>query len=298
MPGGAVRRNYRIDLGYDGTDFWGSQRQPGVRTVQQTLENALERLTSSTVHATFAGRTDRGVHAVGQVASAHLSWRRDVEGLRRGLAALTPDDIVIYGVEVADDAFHARFSARRREYRYRLWRGPSPPLLSRKYVWQERSDLDIKAMREASTSLVGRHDFSSFAGAGAGVPGSVIDCVRTLFAVELVSLDQTLDPMNESSRMFELRVTGNGFLPHMVRNIMGDLVAIGRGEQSSGWLQELLEARDRRLGAPPAPPAGLVLWRVEYDEDRSRRRDLEGVSGKRGEADDEDILAEGVRDPA
>src|SRR6185437_4323818 len=157
---------------YDGTEFFGSQRQPERRTVQQEIEAALKQLTSQDVGLAFAGRTDRGVHAVGQVASGSLVWPRDDESLRFALDSLTPDDISITGMRTVDEEFHARYSARSRVYRYRIWNGPTPPVLVRRFVWHERAELNLASMNAAAAQLVGAHDFASFAGDGHGVPGS------------------------------------------------------------------------------------------------------------------------------
>ncbi|HLI51992.1 MAG TPA: tRNA pseudouridine synthase A, partial [Thermomicrobiaceae bacterium] len=164
-------RRYRIQFGYDGTHFHGSQIQPGVRTVQGELEVAAGRITGHPVQFAFAGRTDRGVHALGQVASGDLSWRSTPEQLARALQAVTPDDIVVQRVTLVNDRFHARFSARSREYRYLIWTGPIPPILSRGWVWHIRRALDCPAMNAAGAMLLGEHDFASFAGDGLGVPG-------------------------------------------------------------------------------------------------------------------------------
>ena len=257
------QRVYRIDLGYDGTDFVGSQRQPGVRTVQGALEDALHQLTGGSAPVALAGRTDRGVHAVGQVASVALEWRRGADALRRGLAALTPDDIAIYDVVEAPDAFHARFSASEREYRYRVWNGVRPPLLTRRYVAQIRAPLDVRAMNDAAGALLGTRDFAAVAGSGAGVPWSDRDCVRGVTRAEWHELPQQLEP-ERGARLLEFRIAADGFLPQMVRNIVGDLLAVGRGERDADWLAGLLEAKDRRIGMAPAEACGLVLWHVAY----------------------------------
>jgi tRNA pseudouridine38-40 synthase len=260
-------QNFRIDLGYDGTAFWGSQRQNGVRTVQADLEAVLEHVTGEPTAAIFAGRTDRGVHAVGQVANARLMWGRDSEALARALMALTPEDIGIYRVRRVDERFHARYAAREREYRYRLWNGSRPSVLLRRYVWHVRRPLEVEAMREAAGSLVGEHDFASFAGAGTGQPASGVNCVRSMRAAAVEIETATLEPLGPETRLVEIRVTANAFLPHMVRNIVGSLVAIGLGERDRNLIADLLRARDRRLAPAPAPPTGLALWRVTYDDD-------------------------------
>lgn len=257
------RRVFRIDLGYDGADFAGSQVQPGVRTVQGVVEEALARLTDEPVRLALAGRTDRGVHAVGQVASGSLRWERPVEALAAGLRALTPPDVAIYRVALAPAGFHARYDAVAREYRYRIWSGAPPPLLLRGAVWHQRRPLDLQAMVRAAEALPGEQDFAAVAGSGVGVPWAEIDRRRRVISAHWVALEQPIEP-GEGARLLEFRIVAGGYLPQMVRNIVGDLVLIGRGERPVGWLAELLRGHDRRLGAAPAPPEGLVLWHVSY----------------------------------
>lgn len=263
MMAAGVRR-VRIDLGYDGTAFFGSQRQSERRTVQREIEAALKQLTSQDVRLAFAGRTDRGVHAVGQVASGSVVWRRDDESLRFALDSLTSDDISITGVRTVDEVFHARYSAQSRVYRYRLWHGPTPPVLVRRFVWHERAALNLSAMNVAAALLVGTHDFASFAGDGLGVPGSGVDCTRTVLAASWRTLTDQWEP---GGTLYEFEVRANGFLPHMVRNIVGNICVVGRGQARPEWFEGVIARRDRRQAEAPAPPQGLVLWSVEYPND-------------------------------
>lgn len=259
-------RTFRLDLGYDGSAFFGSQRQPGVRTVQGALESAAERLAGEPTRVALAGRTDRGVHAVGQVASLRIRWARSADELARALMALTPDDLVVYGAREVDERFHARFSARWREYRYFVWEGPVPTLM-RGRVWVVRTPLNLAAMNAAADAFIGRRDFAAAAGAGVGVPWSGIDTTRTVSLARWRIVDQPFERHDRSGRLLEFRIRADGFLPHMVRNIVGSLVAVGRGDRPIGWTEELLAGRDRRRGEAPAPAQGLVLWRVAYDDD-------------------------------
>ncbi len=257
-------RPFRIDLGYDGTDFAGSQRQPGQRTVQAVVEQALEQISGQPVSITLAGRTDRGVHAVGQVASVRIDWARPAEDLARALQAVTPDDVAIYGARDVNMAFHARFSARYREYRYRITAGGLPPLLLRRVTWSVRRPLDLDRMAAATGSLIGRRDFAAVAGKGIGVPGSPVNTVRS---VSIARWREVPNPIERSGRMLEFQIGGDAFLPHMVRNIVGDLVAIGKGQFPPEWMEDLLRDGDRRQGVAPAPPQGLVLWQVRYPDE-------------------------------
>ncbi len=271
----------RLTLAYDGTGFAGSQVQPGRRTVQGELERALAVLdgASGTVRAAFAGRTDAGVHAEGQ--EAHADVRRDGwdgERWRYGLNALLSPDVRVLAVrEVAGD-WHARYDARWREYHYRVWNGPVLPPLLRGTHWHTRAALDVGVMETAARGWLGEHDFAAFAGDGKGVPGSEAEGTTTR-TVRRADWPDWLDrahrgnwavarrsrPVAGVSLTF--RVEANGFLAHMVRNMMGALAAVGRGELAPDGFTALLAGRDRRLAPPPAPPQGLTLWRVRYDDD-------------------------------
>jgi len=260
----AIVRRYRIDLGYDGTDFYGSQRQRGVRTVQEVVEDGLSRLSNGAVSLSFAGRTDRGVHAIGQVASVDLRWQRNAEALRYALDEKTPPDVSIVGVRPVGAGFHARFSASQREYHYRVWNAAVPPVLSRRFCWHVRADLDLTRLNDAAAALVGRKDFASLAGDGLGVPTSLADCTRRVTLAEWRALPEEWD--RASSQFLEFRVRADRFLPHMVRTMVGNMVEVGHGIRTTEWFESMLAARDRRVAVAPAPPQGLVLWSVEYPE--------------------------------
>lgn len=288
-------RNFRIDLGYDGTDFFGSQRQSGVRTVQGVLEETLIRLTGEATALVFAGRTDRGVHAVGQVASTRLVWTRSAMELARALEALTPDDLAVYSVIEVGDDFHARYGAVWREYRYRVWSGEAPPVLLSRYAWWIRQRVDLAAMQSATCCLIGRQDFAAVAGSGRGVPWSRDDTVRAVGLAEWRLRSAGLERGDRGSQLVEFRIRADGFLPQMVRNIVGVLAEIGRGRQPEESLAALLAARDRRRAPAPAPARGLALWRVGYAEDGRERvdRGANAKSNTRVEGD-EDILTESI----
>ncbi|MCS7050116.1 MAG: tRNA pseudouridine(38-40) synthase TruA [Thermomicrobium sp.] len=260
-------RRYRIDLGYEGTAFSGSQRQPGLRTVQGVLEEALARVVAMPVRVALAGRTDAGVHAVGQVASCDLVWRHDAETLVRALRASLPEDIVIYRATVAPAGFHARRCALDREYRYRIWLGTDPPLFLRRFVWVYAGPIDLQALQAAADFFVGTHDFRSFAGHGMGGPAATAPRFRTIDLSEWHLLEPTLEPLWGRAQILEYRVRANGFLPHMVRTMVAALLRVGTGDVSPDWIVELLRVHDRRAAPAPAPARGLVLWRVRYPED-------------------------------
>jgi len=256
-----------LTISYDGTDFAGSQVQPCRRTVQGELERALAELFGGPQTTVFAGRTDRGVHAAGQVVGV-VDGRPDLPPgtIRAALNASLPDDVAVVGVEQQPPEFHPRYDARWREYRYRIWVGPRQPL-ARAYSWQRREDLDTGEMATGAMLAIGEHDFATFAGAGEGVPWSGRSLrprgtVRTVLRADCVELRPWWGPL--TGRLVELRVVADGFLPQMVRNLAAALVEIGQGKQPSSWIGELLTTRDRRAGPTTAPAMGLTLWRVGY----------------------------------
>jgi tRNA pseudouridine38-40 synthase len=288
---------YKLTLEYDGTAFHGSQAQAPDkgRTVQGTLEAALARITGTAVRVALAGRTDSGVHARGQVASFDLRRPWTPHDLRRALNAVLPPDLVVRAAEPAPDGFHARFSATARGYRYLIRHAPAPSALARHLTWHQRGALDLARMQAAAAVLPGTHDFAAFAGQGWGVPGADPDAagpntVRTLTLARLHVLPPAADwwgglgddeeevgtefpspSQGEGSgvregRLIAFDVIGNAFLPHMVRNLAGTLVEIGRGVRPPDAIATLLTTRDRRQAAATAPPQGLCLVRVWYDD--------------------------------
>ncbi len=251
----------RLTLAYDGAAFAGSQIQPGQRTVQGDVERALTTLNAQTVRAVFAGRTDTGVHAVGQVAHADVHREREPETWRQGLNGLLSADVRVTNVMIVSDGFHARYDAMWRQYRYAIWNGDVLPPLVRGTMWHRRKPLDVAAMQAASRTLIGTHDFASFVGDGKGIPESGAETVRTMRVVEWTT-ERRSEAIAGIALVFTIE--GTGFLPHMVRNLVGSLVAIGTDDAPTDWIETLLVGKDRRLAAPTAPPHGLTLWRVRY----------------------------------
>jgi tRNA pseudouridine38-40 synthase len=256
-----VLQHVRIDLGYNGAHFYGSQRQPGVRTVQGELEEAVERITGERCRLTFSGRTDRGVHAVGQVASGTITWREPLEKLRYGLDSITGHDLAVYRVAEVPETFSARFSARSREYRYRIWSSRRRPVLAASCTYWLPEEFDISLLDQAAKTIVGEHDFRSFTGKGFGSGKSTRNTRRTVFDAGWRRMDDGLEPQGDQ---IEFRIAADSFLPHMVRNLVGAQVVIGRGDAPPGLMRELIGRRDRTSAPEPAPPEGLVLWRVTY----------------------------------
>lgn len=248
-----------LTVSYDGAPFHGFAGQPCLPTVQGTLEDALRVALRRPVETVGAGRTDAGVHALGQVVSFE-SGADDPEPreLLRSLNAIAGPDIVVAGVRRAREGFSARHDALVREYRYLLVPGPVPPLAIRGRSWWAKGALDLASMREASRHLLGEHDFRSFCVAGSAEGRST---VRNIETVEI----QPACEMGE--HCIVVRVVGRSFLHSMVRIVVGTLVEVGRGRHEPGWVGEALEACERDAAGQTAPPQGLTLWHVSYQED-------------------------------
>ena len=234
----------------------GWQRQAEGDSVQSVLEDALARFEGKPVTVHGAGRTDAGVHALGQVASVEVTFTHDVTTLVRALNAQLPEDVRVLSVDDAAPGFHARFSARSKSYRYCIRNGAIASPFERAFVWHVPQPLDVGAMQEAAAGLLGRHDFSSFRSIGTEVP----DAVRTL-TVSAVTETRSSD----TDALLTYDVSGDGFLRHMVRAIVGTLVEVGRGWRDPAQMDALLQAKDRARAGATAPPQGLFLMRVDYD---------------------------------
>jgi len=224
------------------------------------------------VTAELAGRTDRGVHAVGQVACC-LDIRPELPepGIQQALNRLLPDDIAVSAVARVREGFHPRYDATWREYRYRLWVGDKQPLIER-HAWTRRSELDVAAMAQAAALLQGTHDLASFTGGGEGVPWSPRakarrGTVRTILRCEARVVPPWWGVAPGAGYGVELRIVADGFLPQLVRTVTGGLVAVGMRERTPEWFSDLLQLRDRRYGPVLAPAHGLILWRVGYGND-------------------------------
>jgi tRNA pseudouridine38-40 synthase len=223
--------------------------------------------------ATFAGRTDAGVHAAGQVVSLP-DCRPDLapERVRQAINARLPSDVAVVAAKRGASGFDARRDAIWRSYRYRIWIGPRQPLVDG-LIAQRSRRLAITAMAEGASLLVGRHDFAAFAGSGKGVPGAehawpVHGTVREVYAAEVVEVEPWWGPAIDSGTLIEVRLVANGYLPQMVRTVAGTLIDIGRGMRPPTWISDLLRIRDRRDAGATAPPEGLTLWRVGYPGDK------------------------------
>jgi len=244
----------KLTMAYDGTDFAGWQVQPNGRTVQETLERAIYKVTGEQGRAVASGRTDSGVHAQGQVVSIATESRLTLHVLRRALNAELPDDVAVLSIEEAAAGFHATRDAVSKRYRYWLHDGPVREVLRRRYLWQWFIRLDEAAMHRAAQALQGTHDFTSFASLGAERTSNV----RTIADIRVER------GRGEKADLITIEVTADGFLYNMVRAIVGTLVEVGRGYQPEDWPGKVLQAKDRSQAGMTAPPQGLFLERVDY----------------------------------
>ncbi len=261
MEAGFEMQTIAVLHSYLGAPFCGFARQNDLLTVQGEIEDALRTIFRRDIDTVCAGRTDSGVHARGQVVSFDLYedelCNRTMESLARSLNALTHDDICIRKAVQMPEGFSARFDADWREYRYRIADGGHQPLFSRDFTWWVSSckSLDIDAMKQAATYLVGEHDFKSFCVA---LSAEGKNTVRDVKSIELY--DEEL--LGEQGHV--IRVVGNAFLHSMIRTMAGTLVEVGCGRRQPEWVRDVLAACDRRAAGPKAPAQGLVFWHVQY----------------------------------
>jgi tRNA pseudouridine38-40 synthase len=244
-------KNFKLVIEYDGSAYCGWQRQPNGPTIQACIEEALERMTRSHIKLIGSGRTDAGVHALGQCANFACDTAIDAQAFRNGLNSLLPDDIVIRSCEEVHAGFHARFDVQSKTYRYRILNSPLPAAIGRQYQWWIRTPLDVAAMREAAGYLIGEKDFKAFEAAGSPRAHTI----RHVMRAELRRED-------ESHLIFEIRA--QGFLRYMVRNITGTLVQVGKGQLAPREVAVILDTRDRSQAGMTAPAHGLCLVEVFY----------------------------------
>lgn len=243
--------HYRAVIEYDGTDFAGFQVQPNARTVQGELEVVLAHLSGGDrVRVRGAGRTDAGVHALGQVVDFFLAWKHSDEALWRALNALLPPDIAVRRLDRAPENFHPRYSATSRLYRYTIWNDRVRSPLARRFALHEPQPLDETRMNQAAGYLVGEHDFASF-----GQPTSGETTVRRMVRARVFRQQQWV----------YVELEANAFLYRMARRIVGTLLPVGRGEADPEWVKEVLEARDPAAAGPAVAPCGLCLVAVMYE---------------------------------
>ncbi len=243
-------RNLRLDICYDGTKYRGWQRLPGCdNTIQGKLEQTLSRLLGEPIEVTGSGRTDAGTHAMVQVVNFHCNSTMTYEEILSGLRTYLPEDIGIYACKNVSERFHARLNAKTKTYCYRLWNSQSPCVFDRKYVYIYRESLNIDAMRQAAGFYIGTHDFSAFCGNKKMKKSTV----RTIHSFSIDNVDDEL----------RFTVTGNGFLQHMVRIMVGTLLEVGCGTRAPESIPELFGA-ERANAGPAVPASGLCLMEVTY----------------------------------
>ena len=245
-------RNIKLTLSYDGTDFHGWQRQPAMRTVQEILEGALTQLTGTRPATNASGRTDAGVHALGQVVHFLTNSQNSTETFVRALNAILPYDIRVLAAEEKPQAFHATLDAKSKRYRYAIDNGTFADVFQLRYCWHVHPPLDAAAMARAGRFLLGRHDFHSFETDWPNRTSSV----RTIF-------DLTVE---RTGALVTLEVEADGFLYNMVRSIAGTLMLVGSGKRAEAWVAEVLAGESRVLAGPTAPAKGLFLVKVHYAE--------------------------------
>jgi tRNA pseudouridine38-40 synthase len=239
-----------IGLEYDGTAYNGWQRQRTGIGVQALVEDAISSVANESIELTCAGRTDTGVHATAQVAHFDTGSSREPHGWLLGANSNLPDDISVTWAQAVDDSFHARFSATSRSYHYLILNRLQRSAMYRHRAWWVYTELDVDRMHRAAQALQGKHDFSGYRAAG---------CQASTPIREITSISVSRD-----NDWLHLNVTANAFLQHMVRNIMGTLVAIGCGDENEAWAGEILDGKDRKQGGVAAPPHGLTLVEVTY----------------------------------
>lgn len=248
----SAAKRFALCVEYEGTGFVGWQRQEGLRSVQDTLERALSRVADHPLTVFCAGRTDAGVHAGGQVVHFDTNSVRSPRSWLLGVNSNLPPDVTLRWIYAVPGDFHARFSACSRTYRYQLIQQSLRPVFRRRTCAWVHARLDVAGMRLASEALLGEHDFSAFRGAGCQAKSSV----RTIKRLEIRARDSLVC----------IEIEANAFLYRMVRNIVGSLLVVGRGEASVGWVGKLLEVGNRCAAGPTAPARGLNLLGVDYPE--------------------------------
>jgi tRNA pseudouridine38-40 synthase len=259
---------FKLTIAYDGTGFVGWQRQASGTSIQGLLEDALRELDGRPVDVAGAGRTDAGVHALGQVASVSLERAIDRRTLMRAVNSRLPASVRVVDAAEAVPGFHARFDARSKTYCYRIWNGEVMSPFERAFAWHVPSPvLDVAAMASAAATLEGRHDFAAFQAAGTETRTTEREVFSSRARGGSDPLRASGDPQPfhaDVPGLITYEIAGAGFLRHMVRTIVGTLVEVGRGRRPAAWVSEVLRSRDRSAAGPTAPAEGLFLVSLEY----------------------------------
>ncbi len=244
---------YRAEAEYDGTDYYGFQRQREGPTIQYELEQSINKVSGEQVSITFAGRTDSGVHAFGQVIAFDIEWNHPINELLRAMNAKLPDEIAIRKISEASKDFHPRFDARRRVYDYNIYNSPVRSPHTRRYSWHVKRSLNVGAMNEAARQIIGVHDFSTF-----GSPPQGTNTVREVF-------DSRWD---EKDGLLVFRIKANAYLKRMVRSLVGTMKKVGDGSWTAVEFEKALRSGNRDQAGKTAPACGLFLMSVSYDADK------------------------------
>lgn len=248
-------RNYKLILQYEGTRYQGWQRQESTgNTIQGKLETLLTKMAGSPVEIQGSGRTDAGVHALGQVANFHADIQMTAEEVQDYMNRYLPEDIAVVYAQEVPERFHSRLNAKGKTYRYQIVNGKVPDVFERRYSWRIEEPLDVEAMKRAADYLTGTHDFQAFTSAKKGKKSTV----RTIDAIQI-----TTKRCGENTKL-TLLFSGDGFLYHMVRILTGTLVEVGKGLRDPQQIPELLEKKDRQQSGALAPAQGLTLMEVRY----------------------------------
>lgn len=244
-------RNIKLAIEYDGTNYHGWQIQPNAVSIQETIEDRLQKITQEEIRLIAAGRTDAGVHAIEQVANFSTESRLDINNIQRGLNSMLPPDIAVKDISEAEQDFHARHSAKSKIYRYVILNQRFPSPLYRNFSWFIPFKLNIKEMKNAVQCLIGKHDFSSF-------KASRCNSNNPIREIYSISLDR------DTKGFITFEIEANGFLKQMVRNIVGTLADVGKGKIGVSEFEEILRAKDRKRAGITAPPQGLFLVKIKY----------------------------------
>ncbi|MBM3802110.1 MAG: tRNA pseudouridine(38-40) synthase TruA [Acidimicrobiia bacterium] len=247
-----MSRNLRLEVAYDGTSFHGWQIQPNLDTIQGQLTRAIERIVKAPVQLHGSGRTDAGAHALAQVCNFKCESQIPLANFKKAINSLLPPAIRVNSIEEASESFHARFDARSKHYRYRILAARDCSPFDYRFVHHVPRPLDFRQLSAAAACLVGEHDFSSFCDAESEVEFKVRQVTTSLFVFDT------------SQRLMEYNICANGFLHHMVRNIVGTLLEVGRGRISGESLPKILHSKNRSNAGPTAPAKGLFLVSVRY----------------------------------
>lgn len=245
-----IGQRFKLIVAYDGTNYNGFARQPNGVTIQETLEQAIEKIVQHKVHIIGAGRTDTGVHARGQCCVFDSPTKIPAERLVAAINSKLPLDIAVKSVEIVPETFHPRFGAKRKTYRYQILNSKVRDPFQGKYALLYPYHLDIELMKAAATHMIGEHDFVCFCSAGSTVKGTV----RTIYDINIT----------KDGDMVSVDICGNGFLYNMVRIIIGTLIKVNEGKLSTDDISKIIESKKRELAGPTAPPQGLTMVEIEY----------------------------------